>query len=209
MLGDITTKLAAHGIRMYDLTSHVVFLGVTADVQPGPSNDLQRHPMIAVEGNQDRFHRMEEQVRCRITEHLRGVMPVYLLTTDDDSEADGGAPAQPMKKHKGTSGNLRTDDTTVVNQVIWPHELIYTPAGQPVLYKELISMAFVNGYLSVMALESQQVKVSMLAQLQDMMEDGEAYGWPIVVSYNAAWLQISVSPFSHRLLEDTTLQVVT
>ena len=57
------------------------------------------------------------------------------------------------------------------------------------MYYELSSMAFVNGYLSVMALESQQVKVRMLAHLQEMMEDGEAYGWPIVLSYHVAWLQ--------------------
>ena len=69
MLSDITTKLAVHDIRMVDLTSHVVVLGVAADVQHGPScGTAERgHPMIAVKGNQDLFHTMEEQVFHRIT----------------------------------------------------------------------------------------------------------------------------------------------
>ena len=50
-------------------------------------------------------------------------------------------------------------------------------------------MAFVNGYISVMAMEMEQVKVRMLSHLQEMMEDGEAYGWPAILSYDAAWLQ--------------------
>ena len=50
-------------------------------------------------------------------------------------------------------------------------------------------MAFVNGYISVMAMETKQVKVWMLNNLKEMMEDGEAYGWPAVHFYHVAWLQ--------------------
>ena len=50
-------------------------------------------------------------------------------------------------------------------------------------------MAFVNGYLSVMAMEMEQVKVRMLNHLQEMMEDREAYVWPAILFYHVAWLQ--------------------
>ena len=50
-------------------------------------------------------------------------------------------------------------------------------------------MAFMNGYLSVMALESQDIKPRMLTHLQEIMEDGEACGWPVIQSYHVAWLQ--------------------
>ena len=43
------------------------------------------------------------------------------------------------------------------------------------MYKDISSMAFVNEYLSVMALESQNVKSRMATHLQEIMEDGEAY----------------------------------
>ena len=57
------------------------------------------------------------------------------------------------------------------------------------MHEDLSSLAFVNGYLSVMALESQNIKARMLTHLQEIMEDGEAYGWPVVQYYHAAWLQ--------------------
>ena len=52
--------------------------------------------------------------------------------------------------------------------------MIYTFSVQPALYEEMNSMAFVNGYLSVMALEMEKVKVRILNHLQEMMEYGEA-----------------------------------
>ena len=40
-----------------------------------------------------------------------------------------------------------------------------------------------------MVLDSDQVKERMLAHLQEMMEDGEAYNWSMARSYHVAWLQ--------------------
>ena len=140
--------------------------------------------MVAVKDDQDQFHGMEEQVCCRIIQHLRGTQPAYLPTTDEKSESEDQAPAQPRKKYKGTSSKLRTADTTVMNQVIWPHELIYTPSGQTAVYEALSKLAFVNGYLSVLTLELKNIKARMLTDLQEVMEDGEPYGWPVVWSYH-------------------------
>ena len=51
------------------------------------------------------------------------------------------------------------------------------------------SVTFVNGYLGVMAGETEQVKASMLLHLQELMEDADTYGWEAVRIYHAAWLQ--------------------
>ena len=45
-------------------------------------------------------------------------------------------------------------DTTAVKQVPWCHELIFTPEDQPTVYNSISCMAFVNGYLSIMALQT-------------------------------------------------------
>ena len=50
-------------------------------------------------------------------------------------------------------------------------------------------MAFIKGYHFEMALQPESTKPRILTHLQEMMEDGEAYMWPIVRSYHAAWLQ--------------------
>ena len=113
---------------------------------------------------------MEEQIHCRITQCLRVAQPAFLPTTDEESEPEDQAPAQPREKHKGTSGKLRMADTTDVNQIPWPHQLIYTPSGQPAVYEDLSSMVCVNGYLSVMPLESQDIKARMLTHLQEIMD---------------------------------------
>ena len=90
---------------------------------------------------------------------------------------------------KGNSGNLKTADTTVVHHITWPHEVTYTTSRQPAVYEELSSMAFVNGYLTVMAREPEQVTCKMLLHLQELMEDEEAYSWPAVRSDHVGWLQ--------------------
>ena len=95
---------------------------------------------------------------------------------------------QPWKKHKGTSGKLRTANHIVIKQVTWLHALIYTPLGQPAIDEDLSAMSFVNGYLAVLAEENEETKPLMVSHLQEHIEDGEAHGWSMVRSYNEAWL---------------------
>ena len=45
------------------------------------------------------------------------------------------------------------------------------------MYEELDSMAFIGGYITVMAREPEHVKSKMLLHFQELMEDREAYGW--------------------------------
>ena len=96
------------------IASHVVIPGAVADVQPGPGCDDAKGdcPRVAVPDDQDQFHEMEEQVHRIVAECLRGALPAYLPTTDNDSGADDETPAQPRKKNKETSGKLRTADTS-------------------------------------------------------------------------------------------------
>ena len=47
-------------------------------------------------------------------------------------------------------------------------------------------MSFMQGYLTVMNTQQQDIKKHMNSHLQ---EDGEAYGWPVANAFNATWLQ--------------------
>ena len=48
---------------------------------------------------------------------------------------------------------------------------------------------FVDDYLTVIFREHLHIKALMLDHLQELMEDGEHYGWPVVRAYHASWLQ--------------------
>ena len=50
-----------------------------------------------------------------------------------------------------TSGKLRSAHTSAFHRVIWPHEYVFTPEGQPAAYESL-AMAFVTRYLTIMDL---------------------------------------------------------
>ena len=60
---------------------------------------------------------------------------------------------------------------------------------QPATYEQLCTMAFVNGYLTVRLRELPHIQALVLDHLQELMEDGEHYGWPVVRAYHATWLQ--------------------
>ena len=64
----------------------------------------------------------------------------------------------------------------MMNWITWPHGVLYTCTEEPAVYEEMDSMAFVNGYITVMAGETESTKFRMLIHLQEFMEDGEAYG---------------------------------
>ena len=56
----------------------------------------------------------------------------------------------------------------------------FTP-GQPAVYEEMSAVLFVNGCLTVMAGESDEVKHPMFQHLQELMEDSEVCGWESVM----------------------------
>ena len=71
----------------------------------------------------------------------------------------------------------------MVNDVTWPHEVIFTSEGKPAIY-ELSSMSFVQGYLTVMDTQRQDLKKHMSSHLQDLMEDAEAYRWLVARAFH-------------------------
>ena len=50
-------------------------------------------------------------------------------------------------------------------------------------------MGFVDGYITAMSKELPNIKTLMSTHLQELMEDGERYGWPAVRAYHAACLR--------------------
>ena len=72
---------------------------------------------------------------------------------------------------------------------MWPHELIFTPEGQTAAYESLSIRAFVNRFLTIMALQSDALRIKMSAHLLEVVEDGETFRWPVVRVYHVVWLQ--------------------
>ena len=99
-----------------------------------------------------------------------------MSTMDEKSGYDDDVPAQTKRRVLGTLEKLHTADITIVNQITCLHKVLYKCSGEPAVYKELGSMAFINGYITVMAKEPEHIKSRMLLHLQELMEDGEAYG---------------------------------
>ena len=80
-------------------------------------------------------------------------------------------------------------DCTVHKEVTWPHEVMFTAEGKLAVYVERSVMTFVREYFIVMDSETQNFKTLMDFHLQDLMEDVEAYGWPVVRDFHSTWLQ--------------------
>ena len=88
-----------------------------------------------------------------------------LAITDD--EMDGEPEEQLTTTWRGhiMSGKLISADTTAINKVLWHNKLIFTPEGQPATYERLSAMAFINGYLTIMSLQKDVLRVHMAAHL--------------------------------------------
>ena len=132
---------------------------------------------------------VEEQVRLCVAHCIRAPCLSIWATTDHDSGGKEEAQPHPRMRAKITSGRLRTADTPVRKQVLWPHELVFTPNGQLASYDSLSCRAYENGYLSIMALQTDIIRNKMAIHLQEIMEDGETFGWTVVRAYHGTWLQ--------------------
>ena len=85
---------------------------------------------------------------------------------------------------------IQTADTTLLKRITSPHEVVYTSAGQPAVYKDMSDILFVSGYIKVMAGKRDQVKPGMLQHLQELMEDAQSYIREPVKAYmyHGIWL---------------------
>ena len=154
-----------------------------APANPSTSRGAVRRGVMSGTWHADNeaFLEIADEVRARVASRLRGAPALFLMTMDDDT---------PARRKKGIkSGMLDTADTPVLKRFTRLHEVVYTSAGQPAVYEEMNSVLFVNGYLTVMVDESEELKPHMLRHLQELIGDDKAYGWESVLSYHAAWLQ--------------------
>ena len=81
---------------------------------------------------------IEADVRAKITDRLRGAPTTHLHLTDEVSDQAEPAPATAKCKISGVSGKIRTVDTTMVRSVMWPHEVVYSPTVQRIMYEHII-----------------------------------------------------------------------
>ena len=70
--------------------------------------------------------------------------PHLAMPSDEESDV-AEIISQPRKRP--TIGKLCTADNTMVNEVTWPHGVIFTSEGKPAIYVELSSIYFIPGYL--------------------------------------------------------------
>ena len=124
-LGNINSRLTAHDTRVDEMAIPEVLV-TTDERQQGPSHDATERgcPKVAMLEPHDAFNGMEEVVRCKVADHLRGAMLSYLMTMDDDLADEEQNMAQHPKCQKAVSGKLHTADNTAINHITWPHKLI-------------------------------------------------------------------------------------
>ena len=82
------------------------------------------------------------------------------------------------------SGKVCTADTTVLKQIVWPHELVYDPSGKPAVYNDLPLPLFIQGYLAILQAEKPQKKNIMLKHHNELMVDAAIYGWESVQAFH-------------------------
>ena len=110
--------------------------------------------------------------------YRRASYTAFLAPIDDEETGEEERQPQPRRGPGITFGKLRTVDTTAVKQVIWPHELVFTPDGQPATYQNRFCMAFVNVYLS-----------TNFTGAHEGLGRSPGAPWPVVRAYHAVWLQ--------------------
>ena len=53
----------------------------------------------------------------------------------------------------------------------------------------MCSLAFVEGYMTIIDMQPDPIRKHMLAHLRELMHDGQRFGWPTVRNYHAVWRQ--------------------
>ena len=92
------------------------------------------------------------------------------------SESNAAIKQPPSKRKLLKSGKVCTVDSMVLRNITWPHEFMYTVAGQPAVYKELSITVFMSGHLLVMETSKQALKPIMAKHLKEIVADAEVYG---------------------------------
>ena len=62
---------------------------------------------------------------------------VDLITTDEEPGSEEDPTPKPKRKSL-KSGKLRTADSSVLNKVVWLHEMVYTTTGKSAKYEDIV-----------------------------------------------------------------------
>ena len=159
-LGALTTSRATTNTKVDCLTECVAPQMANPAKQPSRrlSSAMENPSASAAEPDQVNI---DDQVWLWVVHHMSASYSSFRAIINDESDVKEEAQPQLRRRTKLTSGKLRTMDTTAVKEVLWPHELVFTPDGQPAIYESLSSMAFVNGYFSTMALQKDTIRNKM------------------------------------------------
>ena len=63
-------------------------------------------------------------------------------------------------------------DINVMWQMTWPQKVTYTPSGPLAMFDQLDAMGFVSDYLTVMARETEKIRVRMLSTFRNSRRMG-------------------------------------
>ena len=158
---------------------------------PPTASRRQENPgPIFYEMHPTEFPDMANDVCEKLTQRLHSTSTPFLLTDDETGSDDQGAPT-PLFVAGLTSNLVRfTPDSQVVNRIKWLHEMGCSFVLQAPVYKDMSLALFLNGYLVIVAEESNSVRDILLRHLQELFEDVVVYGWMVARGYHAAWLQL-------------------
>ena len=84
-----------------------------------------------------------------------------LAITDDETDEEEEARPQTSRGDAGSSVKLHSANTAARHKVIWSHEYVYTPEGQPSEYESMGSLAFIEGYMTIMDIQPNSIRKHM------------------------------------------------
>ena len=116
-------------------------------------------PINMAECTEGQSPELAQETRRQVARRLKRAPNMHMFYSDEDSDSEEEQAAPKKRRTAIKSGKVRTADTTVLKQILWPHELVYDPSGKPAAYDELPLPLFIQGYLTIL------VQVSMVAVL--------------------------------------------
>ena len=72
---------------------------------------------------------MEQRLLHAVQQRVSAARHPALAITDDETDGEEKARPHTSKGATGSSGKLRSANTSAKHTVIWPHEYVYTPEG--------------------------------------------------------------------------------
>ena len=137
----------------------------------------------ASQGSVSEPQMVPETVRWKLANCPKGAPLFTKSATEEDTESEEEVLVQ--HKHKTIKlGKVCKADSTVVRRITWPHELIYTARGQPVVYEQLTLPIFLTDYLADVDTMKLGLKEANLKHICELMVDADTYGWEAVHAYH-------------------------